>query len=298
MCKKCSQSKSVHEHENVNSVPKTTNVKICEHCGEQFDSQKSITKHLKEVHEEKQDLVSNSENFIKTKNVVHETPKNPNKEKLLANEALKNVGSKDGKVTCPNCNKEFNLMIKLKHHYIKMHIKYEKAKPQTKTIILIQSGQIVNEIEWKKCELCDKEFTDKQSLTEHILEKHENIDNKIRDSTSKEPPALQKFKIASISEPIKSRNHKIIGKNVKCGFCDKNFADNKLLWKHKKTNHTCFKCRKYFKDVNKHIKINQACEKEHNKQKLRNEYFQLRNYHIKSEDFFKNKKRKKRRNDF
>ena len=52
--------------------------------------------------------------------------------RLQAKEALKDIESIDGKFICPNCNKNFDLMIKLKNHYMEIHV--NNLSPKKKTV--------------------------------------------------------------------------------------------------------------------------------------------------------------------
>ena len=64
--------------------------------------------------------------YFRLSNLRHSCPV-----RLQAKEALKDIESIDGKFICPNCNKKFDLMIKLKNHYIEIHVNHLSPKKKT-----------------------------------------------------------------------------------------------------------------------------------------------------------------------
>ena len=70
--------------------------------------------------------VKNFKFYFRLSNLRHSCPV-----RLQAKEALKNIESIDGKFICPNCNKFFDLMIKLKNHYMEIHVNNSSPKKNT-----------------------------------------------------------------------------------------------------------------------------------------------------------------------
>ena len=80
--------------------------------------------------------------YFRLSNLRHSCPV-----RLQAKEALKNIESIDGKFICPNCNKNFDLMIKLKNHYMEIHVNNSSPKKNTvKEEIIVSRGRFYKTI--------------------------------------------------------------------------------------------------------------------------------------------------------
>ena len=100
----------------------------CDYCNFKTTSKCNLTKHIKRKHKDR-DIDPETvcrlcqEVFPdKLANLRHSC-----QVRLQAKEALKDIEYNDmGKILCPGCSNEFNLMIKLRNHYLEVHVNLKK----------------------------------------------------------------------------------------------------------------------------------------------------------------------------
>ena len=198
----------------------------CESCGKSYAYKSSLRDHIISVHQDGKDFMCNScgkeFKIIKHLNVhistVHEK-KLPYKCELcnfsarapaILKQHVKIVHEKRKDYQCETCGEKFGTAATLEIHHYAKH--YEGVK------------------ERYPCSSCDKTFTSKARVTQHVKIVHKGIRNHTCDACGKRFGESSGLKIHKQTVHEGRRDHK-------CSLCNKKFAEKGTLTKHVNTVH-------------------------------------------------------------
>ena len=226
-CKKCDKpfiaNGSLKKH--MLNVHQGGNKSTCEHCNKVYKSHKTLLRHTREVHENRRSHKCDicEETF---KRPVHLTEHVANAHQLENQSQVGNKVPEDLK--CEACNESFNTRSEFKEHVKRVH---ERRKTQScnvcsKTFMpssLYLHLRNVHKSSTFKCKICEKVFSSKNYLKDHIDE-----------------------------------IHRMAEKYFKCSQCDKSFFKNSQLKDHqrivhnKRLTYNCTECQKMFHSFRKY----------------------------------------------
>ena len=258
---------SSDQKDSTEQVAKPENIKVdkkkyeCKKCEKKFTKKLTLQMHVKVVHDKIKNLKCDkcSKTFghiihLKKHSLVHK-----NKQEKSPNDVPKSTEDKDTKIKkhkCEKCNKTFNRVISLNKHIMILHNKKLNKK-------------------CKKCNDCEKWFSNKPNLLRHIQKKHsmKTQENKLMENGIKCKQCVKYF-------PSKYRLNRHVRhvhgtvKKQKCPDCDKRFGYTSSLKYHvlkdhnkklsEKRNFKCEQCEKSFSqnfNLTKHIRNIHAKDK-------------------------------------